>query len=122
MNSPSRPVPRIEFDAFGAAVGAALVCGGLSILFSPLLAPTATLAALAVAGWASLLRRRQFSWFGVERGTAFSLCVLGGAAAAFLLDPPALAPVRGFLLGGSLLPLFISESRRSAFPAREPTP
>jgi hypothetical protein len=110
-------VPRIELDAFGAAVGAALVCGALSVEFPPLLAPTATLAALAVAGWAAILRQNGAP--GRNRAASgFSLCVLAGASAAFLVNPPVLGAVRGLLLGAALLPLFLSVRRRSAFAHR----
>ena len=116
MTRSGNALPRIELDAFGAAVGAALVCGGLSVAFPPLLAPTATLAALAVAGWAALaLRNGALTRHRV--GSGISLSVLGGAAAAFLLNPPVLVSARGLLLGAALLPLFLSVRDRTALPS-----
>jgi len=118
MNGIPSP-PRIEFDPFGAAVGGALVCGGLSVLLPLLLAPTATLAALAVPAWVSLLRRRgSLPLHRAGAGSMASLAVLACASVAFLVGPPVLAPVRGLLLAGALVPLFVSERNRSAIPSR----
>lgn len=106
--------PLIEFEAFGVAVGSALVCGALSTFVPFLVAPTATLSALALAGWVSQLRRRgSLSRSGIGLGPSLALGLLGGAALTFL-DPPApLAPVRGLLLAGGLLPLLVSERHGS---------
>jgi len=112
--------PRLfEFEAFGAAVGSAVVCGALSVLVPILVAPTATLAALALAGWLSLARRRgSLSRIGFGAGSVVALCILGGASVGFLASPPFLAPFRGLLLAGSLVPLFAVGRARPAF--REP--
>lgn len=111
-------VPRfVEFEAFGAAVGSAVVCGALSAAFPVLVAPTATLAALALAGWASLAHRRgalHRRGFGV--GPAAALAILAGAGVGFLVAPPALLPFRGLLLAGGLVPLFALERHRSTHP------
>lgn len=109
-----RTGPLVEFEAFGVAVGSALVCGALSTFVPLLVAPTATLAALALAGWVSRLRRRgSLSRPGIGLGPTLALGLLGGAALAFL-DPPApVAPLRGLLLAGGLLPLFAAERHGS---------
>lgn len=116
-------VPRIallEFETFGASVGLAVVCGALSVVFPILLAPTATLAALALAGWLSRARRRSARTGNeLARGPVVALGVLGGAAVGFLVSPPVLAPFRGLILAGSLLPLFAVERIRSTPPPPE---
>jgi hypothetical protein len=109
--------PRLfEFEAFGAAVGSAVVCGALSVPVPILIAPTATLTALAVAGWLSPARRRGSltrSTFGPALVAA--LTVLGGASAGFLAPPWFLSPYRGLILAGSLVPLFVVGRDRRAF-------
>jgi len=108
-----------DFEAFGVAVGSALVCGVLSTFVTWLVSPTATLSALALAGWLSLSRRRgTLSWHGFDTRTTTALSLLGGAAAGFLLPPAPLVPVRGLLLAGGLVPLLAVERLRSQ--ARSP--
>jgi len=106
--------PLFQFEAFGAAVGSAVVCGALSVLAPLLVAPTATLAALALAGWVSRARRRGLlSRRGIGLSPALALGALGVAAGAFLEPPAFLVPVRGLLLAVGLLPLFATERLRS---------
>jgi hypothetical protein len=115
----ARVAPLFEFEAFGAAVGSGIICGALSILVPFLVAPTATLAALALAGWVSIARRRGvLTRRGIGTGSAVALCVLGGATVGFLVSPPPLAPFRGLLLAGSLVPLLVTE--RTRFTLRSP--
>lgn len=107
-------IPFFEFEAFGVAVGASVVCGALSILLPTFLAPTATLAALAVAGWVSLARRRgELTRSGFGRGRVAALAVLGVGAAGFFVTPALLENLRGPLLAGGLVPLFLTERTRS---------
>lgn len=107
--------PLFEFEAFGVAVGSALVCGAVSAVVPLLVAPTATLAALALAGWVSRVRRRGISsWRGVGLRSAVALGVLGAASVLFLDPPSVVVPLRGLALAGSLLPLFVTERLRSA--------
>ncbi|HEY1199214.1 MAG TPA: hypothetical protein VGG32_10925 [Thermoplasmata archaeon] len=114
MTDGARVVPLFEFEAFGAAVGSAVVCGSLSVLVPLLVAPTATLAALALAGWVSLARRQgSLTRNGLGTGSAVALSVLAAASLGFLASPPLLAPFRGLLLAGSLVPLFVTERTRS---------
>ena len=106
--------PVFEFDPFGVAIGFALVCGVLSTFVTWLISPTATLAALALAGWVSLSRRRgTLSWHGFDAMTTGALGVLGGVTVGFLDPPSSLVPVRGLLLAGGLVPLLAVERFRS---------
>jgi hypothetical protein len=114
MTDKTRVAPPFEFEAFGAAVGSGIVCGALSILVPFLVAPTATLAALALAGWVSIARRRgSLTRSGVSTGRAVALCILAGAAVVFLVSPSPLTPYRGLLLAASLLPLLVTERIRA---------
>lgn len=117
MTDTTRVTPLFEFEAFGAAVGLALVCGAFSVIIPLLIAPTATLAALALAGWISLTRRRgSLTRRSLGPVPLAALCVLAGAAAGFLVPPSFLAPFRGLLLAGGLVPLFAVERSRSVLP------
>jgi len=112
----SATAPRLfEFEAFGTAVGLAIICGGLSLPFPILISPTAALAALALAGWLSLVHRRSSGTGGrVERRAMAALVVLGVAGAGFLDSPPPLSPFRGLFLACGLLPLlWVSRARPS---------
>jgi len=107
-------VPLIEFETFGVAVGSAQVCGALSTFVPLFVAPTATLAALALAGWVSRTRRQEvLSRRGIGLSRGLALGVLGGTAVGFLAPPALLAPARGLVLALGLLPLFIAERLQS---------
>jgi hypothetical protein len=109
----------VEFEAFGAAVGSSLVCGALSVLVPLLITPAATLAALAVAGWVSVARRRgTLVAHDFRVGRVLSLAVLGVGAALFLVGTDWLSGFRGLVLAASLLPLFVLERTHS--PGRGP--
>ena len=111
--------PPFRFEAFGTAVALAGVCGVLSTFLSLFLAATATLVALALAGWVSLARQRgTLSPERLGLASVVGLGVLAGAAAAVLVVPAVLLPLRGPILAGGLLPLFAIERRR--FPSRPP--
>lgn len=113
MTDGARVAPLFEFEAFSAAVGSGVVCGALSFLVPFLVAPTASLAALALAGWISIARRRgTLTRRGIGTGPAIALCLLGCAAVGFLVPPPPLAPFRGLLLGMSVVPLLVAERTR----------
>jgi len=114
MTGKGGATPLIVFETFGVAVGSALVCGALSTFLPLFVAPTATLAALALAAWVSRNRRQYLlsqQGVGLSRGVA--LGVLGGAAIGFLAPPALIAPERGLVLALGLLPLFISERYES---------
>ncbi len=107
--SPSVPV---EFEAFGAAVGCAVVAGALSIVTPFLSALTAALAALAVAGWVSRLResgsaRREL----VRPDRLAAVALVGAAAVLFLGRVPELENLKALLLGLSFVPLWLVERR-----------
>lgn len=116
MTGPAAFGAMVEFEAFGVAVGFALLCGILSTFVTWLVSPTATLAALALAGWVSLSRRRgTLSWRRLDARSTVALGVLGGATVGFLDPPSPLVPVRGLLLAGGLVPLFAIERLRPKF-------
>jgi len=107
-------VTAYDFEPFGVAVGAAVVCGGLSAFIPWLIAPTASLTALALAGWVSLARRRgNLSWKHLRGASLAGLGVLGGTAFGFLDPPTSLVPLRGLLLAGGLLAFFVVDRIRS---------
>jgi hypothetical protein len=111
--------PAFEFEAFGTAVALAVVCGALSTVLPLFVAPTATLAALALAGWVSLSRERgTLSRAAIGRPSVIAFGVLIVGAAGFLDPPGPLLPFRGLLLAVGLLPLFVIERLR--FPRRSP--
>ena len=102
----------LGFETFGTAVGLAVVAGALSLIAPPLSVLVGTLAALALAGWASVRYRT-----GGPRGSVGSKARAGALVAAALagivyLDPPqAMEPLRAFLLGLGLVPLWVAERR-----------
>lgn len=108
----------VEFDAFGAAVGVGVVSGALSVVEPFLTALTGTLAALALAGWITLLRQRGAGLAELGRpGTAVALSVLVGGTTIFFLAPGPLTILRGLVLGLALAPLWLAERNRSVMPA-----
>lgn len=117
MNAGGPGTSLLGFEAFGAAVGSALVCGALSVLAPILDAPTGTLAALALAGWVSLARRRgSHVRDRVGRASVATLLGLGGASIVYLTAPGFLAPFRGLILAASLVPLFLLERTHAPHP------
>jgi hypothetical protein len=106
--------PFLDFEPFHVAVGSAMVCGTLSTWVPWLVSPTATLVALALAGWVSRQRRLgTLPWHATRRGPTVALGILGAAAVGFFDPPGPLAPLRGLLLAGGLLPLYFAERSRS---------
>lgn len=111
----------LGFEAFGAACGLAIVAGGLSVVLPAFDALTATLVALAVAGWASIHRRESSGRLGTAgslRAGTLSFAVLGVASVAFLDPPGPLAPWRALVLGLGVVPLWVAERVRSTSPRR----
>jgi len=108
----------LGFETFGTAVGLAVVAGALSLIAPSLTVLVGTLAALALAGWASLRyqeggRGRRIRW--KARGLALAVLGLGGIV---YLDPPgSLASVRALLLGLGLVPLWAAERRTPDLPS-----
>jgi hypothetical protein len=110
---PEPPAP--EFEAFGVAVGAAIVSGALSLIAPFLVALTGALAALALAGWISRQRHRGTSRRDLVRvRTIVASSFLALGVGVFLASPPALLPFRGLVLAAGLLPLWATERGRSA--------
>ncbi len=110
MTAPSPVGSLLGFETFGTAVGLALVAGALSLVAPTLTVLTGTLAALAIAGWASLRYRegRPRRWAG---SSARWLTLAAAATGALVyLDPPGLmAPFRGLVIGIGLVPLWAGE-------------
>lgn len=103
-------LPVLEFEAFGASVGCSVVCGALSVALPALVMPTATLAALALAGWVSLARRQGvLSRTILTAGTGLALGALAAATVFFLLAPAQVAPFRALALSTGLVPLLALE-------------
>jgi hypothetical protein len=113
-----------DFQTFPAAVGLALIAGGLALAAPFLNSLVGALAALAVAGW--VVDRRPVGRESVGR-TAPTVrlgwvCVGMGALIFFALPPPA-AAARGLLLAGSFLPLWLADRRTAtSHPARAVNP
>jgi hypothetical protein len=104
----------IDYDAFGLAVGSAVISGALALLEPFLVALTGALAALALAGWMSWRRRRSARWteLGHPRPAA-ALGVLLVGVLAFAVLPEPWAEFRGLALGLALVPLWLHERHRS---------
>jgi hypothetical protein len=102
------PYAVLEFDTFSAAVGLALITGALALVATYLLALTATLAALAAAGWTAghLPHPRSPIKPFVDRRRKVALLVLAAGAGAFFLLPPPIVGARGLALAASFLPLW----------------
>lgn len=115
MSAPGVGTGELGFDAFGSACGLAVISGGLSLVVPMFVPLTATLAALAVAGWASIHRSGR-----MRVGRSLVLAVTYGApfvalsvGAVVFLDPPgSLGAYRGLLLGVALVPLWAAERAR----------
>jgi len=103
----------LEFDAFSVAVASSAICGALSVIEPWLVAPAATLAAIALAAWMSLAQRRgSLSRKGIGFASIVGLIFLGTAAIVFLWSPPMVDSARGLILAAGLLPLFATERTR----------
>lgn len=113
MTTRSGPT-ELDFEAFGLAVGSAVISGALSLALPFLAALTGSLAALAVAGWIARQRHR-----GVPRSELRRARVVGAGAllvlaiVLYVAPPVSLEPGRGLALGLGLVPLWIVERRRS---------
>lgn len=115
MSRAGPDVGEFGFDTFGTACGLAVVTGALALLTPTFNVLTATLVALALAGWASRHRTRAE---GPRGGAVFvapyvlSFGVLAAAVALFLDPRGTLGPCRGLLLGVALVPLWVTERRQ----------
>ena len=102
---------RLGFAAFGTSVGLAVLLGALSVAVPGLVAVTGTLAALAVAGWATLPRRLGPTPWARRGAVSLVGCALLLGAAAYLLPPVFLVPYRGLAIALGLVPLWLLERR-----------
>lgn len=100
---------RLGFEAFGTAVGLAVILGSLSAVVADLVPVTGTLAALALAGWATLPRRRVARSGPLGPATVAALLPLALGAGAYLAPPPSFEAYRGLALALGLLPLWLVE-------------
>lgn len=101
------PLGSEGFDIVGASVGGALVSGGLSLLAPSLGALIAPLAALALAGWLSLVHRSTVSVRHTVQGTSgWALVSLGIGAFCFLEFRGGFSAYRALALAVSLVPLW----------------
>ena len=113
---PVRTVP-VEFEVFGTSTGVGLVAGALSVVEPFLVALSGTLVALALAGWASMLRRRGVGWAELARpDRLLAIGLLGGGAIVYGVSLPGLAPFRGLLVAAAVVPLWLAERRRPSVP------
>ena len=110
-------------DAFGTAVGLAVISGALAILTPFLAELTAALAALALAAWlvagggTVALRHR------LPSGGWWAFVPLAAGAGVFLGFSSVPVGERALLLGLSLVPLWVAERRRrNASPELETEP
>ena len=107
--------PPMEFEVFGTSMGVGLVAGALSVLEPFLAALAGTLAALAFAGWASMIGRRGGGWTELVRpGRLVALGLLAAGALVYGFPGPELLPFRGFLVTLAVVPLWLTERRRPA--------
>ena len=118
------PLPgELGREAFGTASGLAVVVGALSVLVPDFDLLTATLVALALAGWASAHRRAAHSRRRSGRapaGYALAFGMLAAVAVVFAHPPSELGPWRALVLGLGVVPLWSVERRWShASRARE---
>ncbi len=103
----------LGFETFGTAVGLGVVVGALSLVAAQLSVLAGTLAALAVAGWASLRYRERRHGGRLGSGPRWAALAAVAAGGVVYLDPPEpLAPLRALLLGLGLVPLWVVERRR----------
>jgi hypothetical protein len=112
MSGDRPPAGELGFEAFGTSCGLAVVAGALSALAPAFAALTATLVALALAGWASIHRRASWPRQPLDAALATYVApfaVLGVAGAVFVDPPAAFAPWRALLLALGLVPLWVVE-------------
>ena len=113
-----RVVP-VEFEVFGTSTGVGLVAGALSVVYPFLASLAGTLAALALAGWASMLRRRGVGRAELARpDRLLALGLLGAGAVVYGIPTPGLTGFRGLLVALAVVPLWFAERHRPAGPGR----
>lgn len=111
MTGPTGTTP---LDAVPAAALFGAVAGALSVRFAYFDGLTAALAALLLLAWLIEPRRARRGRSGSLPPRLVALLAVGAGWVAFLAGPPALAPVRGLLLGLVGLPLWFGFVRPPA--------
>lgn len=110
----ARTVP-VEFEVFGTSIGVGLVAGALSVVDPFLVALAGTLAALALAGWASMLHRHDVQRADLARpDRLLALGLLVAGAVVYGVPIPGLTQYRGLLVALAVVPLWVAERRRPA--------
>jgi hypothetical protein len=105
----------LGFEAFGTACGLAVVAGALSVVVPEFSVLTATLVALALAGWASLRRRGPpvLGWVRARFGPyALSFGALAAAAGLYVDPSGPIGLWRSLVLGLGVVPLWVVERAR----------
>lgn len=105
--------PPLGFEAFGTAAGLALVVGALSIVAPSLTILVATLASLAVAGWASTVRT-DGRYVELRGPRIVGLVSVGAGVVAYVGAPPGTVSFRGLALALGIAVLWLAERRRGA--------
>lgn len=107
-----RIVP-VEFEVFGTSMGVGLIAGALSVMIPFLAALAGTLAALTLAGWASVLRRRGAGRADLVRpDRLLALGLLSAGAIVYGFPIAELTDLRGLLVALAVVPLWWVERRR----------
>ncbi len=107
--------PMAEFDVLGTAVVCAVIAGALSLLAPFLFALTATLVALALAGWCSGLGRTGNPVRALGRPyRILAVSVLVLATVLALASPWSIGAFRGLVLGLGTVPLWWFDRHRPA--------
>jgi hypothetical protein len=114
----TRPARAIELDTFRAAIGLALVAGGLALAFPFFNALAGALVALGGAGWLAARARAGPSGPSPVALAAGWGSAAGGIGAYFALPAP-WENARGLVLALCLLPLWLAERRSTRAPGRE---
>jgi hypothetical protein len=102
----------LGYEAFGSACGLAVVSGALAVVVPGFDILTATLVALALAGWASIHRRerRTATPLGPSlRRFAAPFAVLAVGVGVYVEPPAPVAVWRALLLGLGVVPLWLIE-------------
>lgn len=109
----------VEFEVFGTSMGIGLIAGVLSVLDPFLEALAGTLAALSLAGWASMMRRRGAGRAALLRSDRLlALGLLAAGAAVYGFPTAVLAEFRGLVVALAVVPLWLTERRRPSAPDR----
>jgi hypothetical protein len=122
MRGLTAPRGRLGFEAFGTASGLAVVVGALSAVDPDLTILTATLAALAIAGWGAARGAAPGGRPPLRSSRAVAgLVALGLGGTLFLAPPPLLVRWRGLALGLGVVAFWLSARWGGPTGVRGPT-